>query len=74
MSYVIKHRDGMYLRSIADVETARLTDFRDVPQRLALRFALKGDAWDTAVALDRYCCAGWRIVRLRKPTPKRSTD
>lgn len=74
MTYIIKHADGMYLRSLVDVDTARISDFRDVPRRLALRFALKSDAYETVEALEHHCCIGWRVVRLRKTTPKRRED
>lgn len=73
MSYVLKHRDGMYLRTVFDIDSRRtINDFRDVPLRLALRFGDKRDAWEAADVLNTFV-DNWRVVRVRR-APKRSVE
>lgn len=66
MTWILKHEDGQYLENVfAPDEAEPVCDFRDVPQRMAIRFGHRQAARDTRQTIHDRLGVWFRIVRLR---------
>ena len=66
MTWILKHADGHYLENVFCPDEAEpVAAFRDVPQRMAIRFGHRMAAKDTAQIIFERLGERFRVVRLR---------